>query len=220
MVPVKAVSEVIVLVTDMAVVMGVAVPVAVPLRVPVAERRVDPRRRDRIIEAAISVIGSVGVAGASHRAVAVRAGVPLGSMTYHFAGITELLGEAFSRFSAESAERYEAKLLAATTPASARIAVVELIHDDLHRSAGDRAVALELYALAARDPEIAVIATEWRRRIRVCLARHFGAAAAVRLDAFVEGATLQRLLDPRLAASDGQDRTATFEAVSRIAAER
>ena len=61
-------------------------------------RRNDPGRRDRIIDACLDVIAEVGVAGTSHRRVADAAGVPLGSMTYHFTGMNELLHEAFTRF--------------------------------------------------------------------------------------------------------------------------
>ena len=51
----------------------------------------DPRRRERILAAALDLIAEEGVAGVSHRKIAARAGVPLGSMTYHFTGIDELL---------------------------------------------------------------------------------------------------------------------------------
>lgn len=47
-------------------------------------RRYDPERRQRIIDAAITVVGERGIAALSHRAVAAAADVPLGSTTYHF----------------------------------------------------------------------------------------------------------------------------------------
>lgn len=62
-----------------------------------ANRRFDPERRDRIIEATLDLISAEGVAGTSHRKVAAVADVPLGSMTYHFAGMDDLLHEAFTR---------------------------------------------------------------------------------------------------------------------------
>jgi TetR/AcrR family transcriptional regulator, regulator of biofilm formation and stress response len=60
-------------------------------------RRHDPGRRDRIIDAAIRVIGAEGIAGLSHRSVAGEADVPLGSTTYHFASLDELLIAALRR---------------------------------------------------------------------------------------------------------------------------
>lgn len=71
-------------------------------------RRHDPGRRQRIIDAAIRVVGRDGIAGLSHRSVAAEADVPLGSTTYHFATLEELLvaalrqaGEGFSGVPAE-----------------------------------------------------------------------------------------------------------------------
>lgn len=60
-------------------------------------RRHDPERRERIIEAAIRVVGAHGIAGLSHRSVAAEADVPLGSTTYHFASLDELLVAALRR---------------------------------------------------------------------------------------------------------------------------
>ena len=62
-----------------------------------AQRRYDPGRRDRIIDACLDVIAESGVAGTSHRRVAQAADVPLGSMTYHFTGMNDLLHEAIGR---------------------------------------------------------------------------------------------------------------------------
>src|SRR4051794_41760887 len=54
-------------------------------------RRYDPERRRRIIDAAIRVVGAKGLAGLSHRSVAAEADVPLGSTTYHFKTLDELM---------------------------------------------------------------------------------------------------------------------------------
>lgn len=56
-----------------------------------AARRYDPERRQRIIDAAIRVVGARGLAGLSHRTVAAEADVPLGSTTYHFKTLDELM---------------------------------------------------------------------------------------------------------------------------------
>ncbi|MEV6184378.1 TetR family transcriptional regulator, partial [Streptomyces sp. NPDC052015] len=54
-------------------------------------RRYDPDRRQRIIDAAIRVVGDKGIAGLSHRSVAAEADVPLGSTTYHFKTLDDLM---------------------------------------------------------------------------------------------------------------------------------
>ncbi|MGO4425788.1 TetR/AcrR family transcriptional regulator, partial [Streptomyces sp. MCAF7] len=73
----------------------------------------DPQRRERILTATLSHIADEGVAGVSHRKIAARAGVPLGSMTYHFKGIDELLREAFTRFADHVVAIFEQHLNAA-----------------------------------------------------------------------------------------------------------
>ncbi|MFT4463877.1 MAG: TetR/AcrR family transcriptional regulator [Sodalis sp. (in: enterobacteria)] len=54
-------------------------------------RRTDPDRRARIIDATLDMIAQHGVASITHRKIAAAADVPLGSMTYHFAGMQDLL---------------------------------------------------------------------------------------------------------------------------------
>jgi DNA-binding transcriptional regulator YbjK len=51
-------------------------------------------RRAALLEATLRVVARDGPAGASHRAVATEAGVPLGSTTYYFASRDEMLAEA------------------------------------------------------------------------------------------------------------------------------
>lgn len=70
-------------------------------------RRYDPERRDRIIDACLDVVAAHGVAGTSQRRVAAAADVPLGSVTYHFAGRDELLREAFGRFTRQASAQFD-----------------------------------------------------------------------------------------------------------------
>ena len=58
----------------------------------------DPQRREKIIQATLEAVKLYGIHAVTHRKIATLAGVPLGSMTYYFSGIDELLLEAFSRF--------------------------------------------------------------------------------------------------------------------------
>jgi len=178
-------------------------------------RRSDPGRRDRLIDVTLDLIAENGVAGISHRRIATRADVPLGSMTYHFDGMDDLLHEAFTRFAGTIVERFERSLGAATTPDEARAAVVSLIHDDLasEGSLRDQVLSYELYTLAARQPRYRAITREWMRRSRVELERHFDPDTARRVDALIEGLSIHRVLDP-----EPPSRAFTEEAVARITA--
>lgn len=171
----------------------------------------DPQRRERILAAALDHIADEGVAGVSHRKVAARAGVPLGSMTYHFKGIDELLHEAFSRFADHVAALFELRLDAADTPEQAREAVTDLIHELSGGPQRDLILTHELYTLAARRPEYRELTHRWMLRSRHLLERHFDAATARQLDALIEGLALHRALD-----TAPHDRRLTREAVRRI----
>ncbi|WP_309133991.1 TetR family transcriptional regulator [Cellulomonas sp.] len=175
-------------------------------------RRTDPGRRDRLIDVTLEVVAEVGVAGVSHRRVAARADVPLGSMTYHFAGMDELLHEAFTRFADRSAERFAEFLGAARDRDEAVAAVVDLVHElSDPRTDGERVVMYELYTLAARDPRYRAITTAWMARSRQELARHFDPQVTRRLDALIEGLSLHRALD-----DDPFDRALTEDAVRAL----
>lgn len=176
-------------------------------------RRPDPERRDRIIDACLELIAEAGVAGTSHRKVAARADVPLGSMTYHFTGIDELLREAFTRFADTVVAGFEARLSATGTPAEARAAVVDLIENEILASPTDLVLTHELYALAARNPAYWQITHRWMRRSRAALERHFPPDTAAQLDALIEGLTIHRALD-----TEPNDPRRTRDAVAKITA--
>ncbi|MDQ0029839.1 TetR/AcrR family transcriptional regulator [Arthrobacter bambusae] len=176
-----------------------------------ASRRFDPERRDRIIDAALDVIATQGVAGASHRKIAEHAGVPLGSMTYHFVSMDELLTEAFRRFANSIADRFDQQFGEAADVDGARQAVVDLIHLDLLDSQRDLVLTHELYTLAARKPVFRRITRDWMARSRRALGLHFDPETCRMLDALIEGLFIHAALD-----IEPHDRAIAVEAVARI----
>ncbi|MFF5882499.1 TetR/AcrR family transcriptional regulator [Streptomyces sp. NPDC012589] len=171
----------------------------------------DPRRRERILDATLDLIADEGIARVSHRRIASRAGVPLGSMTYHFEGIDHLLKEAFGRFTDHIVAVFDTHLAAAADRAGAREAVVDLVHTLSEGSRRDLVLTQELYTLAARQPAYRELTHEWMRRSRVHLEKHFDPDTARQLDALIEGLTLHRAL-----AREPHGRALTREAVARI----
>ncbi|MFF1394814.1 TetR/AcrR family transcriptional regulator [Streptomyces sp. NPDC058287] len=176
-----------------------------------ATGRTDPQRRERILAATLDHIAEEGVAGVSHRKIAVRADVPLGSMTYHFAGIDDLLREAFTRFADEIVAVFERHLADVDTPEQAREAVTDLIHTLSAGSRRDLVLTHELYALAARRDEYRELTHAWMTRSRDLLERHFDTDTARQLDALIEGLVLHRSLD-----TAPQSRELTRAAVRRM----
>jgi DNA-binding transcriptional regulator YbjK len=160
-----------------------------------ATRRTDPHRRERVIEACLDVIADVGVDGTTHRRVAAAADVPLGSMTYHFAGMDELLREAFTLFADQVATQFARRLDGATSDEEAERAVVDIILHDTFGTDRDLVLTHELYTLAARRPEYRTITQTWMARSRAALERHFDPSTARLLDALIEGLTIHRALD-------------------------
>ncbi|MEU4009315.1 TetR family transcriptional regulator [Streptomyces pseudogriseolus] len=174
----------------------------------------DPRRRERILAAALDLIAEEGVAGVSHRKIAARAGVPLGSMTYHFTGIDELLLEAFTGYADHVVAVFEQHLAGTTTPEEAREAVTDLVHTLSGGPRRDLILVQELYTLAARREPYRALCARWMRRSRALLETHFPPDTARHLDALIAGLTLHRALD-----DDPPDRSVTREAVARISAD-
>ena len=160
-----------------------------------SQRRHDPGRRDRIIDACLEVIAQNGVAGTSHRKVAEAADVPLGSMTYHFAGMDDLLHEAFSRFAISASEAFAVRLASAHDQDTAKQAIAEAITRVVLTDQRDLILTHELYTLAAREPAFRDITHAWMARSRRTLEQYFDPTTARILDALVEGLSIHRALD-------------------------
>lgn len=159
------------------------------------KRRHDPDRRSRIINTTLDVIAKYGVDGTSHRRVAESANVPLGSMTYHFDGIDDLLFTAFEQFTQSVAELFEKRLSVACSVDEARAAIVDLICGDVWVSPRNMALTFELYAYANRKPEMRSIMSGWMAGSRRALRRHFDEATARAIDMAIEGITIHNAVE-------------------------
>ncbi|MEU3853306.1 TetR family transcriptional regulator [Streptomyces sp. NPDC029554] len=157
-------------------------------------RRHDPERRQRIIDAAIRVVGSKGIAGLSHRTAAAEADVPLGSTTYHFATLDELLvaalrqtNEGFAKVIASCGDLDDPRTDLAA-------ALAGWIGQWL---SGDRTgveLEYELYLAALRRPALRPVAAEWAEDVAEQLSRRTDPVTARALVAVVDGICLQVLL--------------------------
>jgi len=59
------------------------------------------KKRDKILEATLSIIVREGIRGVRHRAVAKEADVSLSSTTYYFKDIHDLITDAFMYFASQ-----------------------------------------------------------------------------------------------------------------------
>ncbi|MEV7425879.1 MULTISPECIES: TetR/AcrR family transcriptional regulator [unclassified Streptomyces] len=155
----------------------------------------DPGRKERILEAALDVIADSGVHRTTHRKIAARAEVPLGSLTYYFDGMDDLLAQAFARLADTMSLLYRQTVQAAGSRAEAEEAVVELICGPAYATTRDMTLIFEMYAYANHNEAVSVTTRTWLERSRDSLALHFTPGVSRALDALVEGWPMHRAFD-------------------------
>ncbi|MFE5009236.1 TetR/AcrR family transcriptional regulator [Streptomyces sp. NPDC056696] len=157
-------------------------------------RRYDPERRQRIIDAAIRVVGEKGIAGLSHRSVAAEADVPLGSTTYHFKTLDELLVAALRQANEGFAKALAGSAVFEAPRARLASGLAAVLGEWL---AGERTgveLEYELYLAALRRPALRPVAAQWGEGVAEELARHTDPVTARALVALMDGICLQVLL--------------------------
>lgn len=155
-----------------------------------AARRTEPGRRERLIETTLDIIAHKGSSGATYRAVAEAAGVPMGSITYHFPTRDDMLFAAFAHLADTQHARFDAIMANLPTSQDPRERVVELIVTHGAGYGRDMVLSAELYALAVRDERYRSLIQQWMEKSRASLARHFPAELAPIIDALQEGLVL------------------------------
>jgi TetR/AcrR family transcriptional regulator, regulator of biofilm formation and stress response len=140
----------------------------------------------------LDVIAEVGVGRTTHRAIAARAGVPLGATTYYFPTLGDMvaagLTEANRALDAEL--KHWADRLGDGTDLPNRI--TDLLSEYLH----DHTRALtecELYLAAARTDTLRPLARSWLHQLRGLLAPLVGNQSAWAIAALIDGITVQHL---------------------------
>jgi DNA-binding transcriptional regulator YbjK len=145
------------------------------------------------LDAALDVVAEHGLAGTTHRHIAVHADVPLGSVTHHFSSLADLQAQAFARHVELQAAKFEDLFKGVETPEQFIEVLVDLVHGGpaRHRSA---VLGFELHLAALRNPGLRVLTQEWTRASRAVLARFTSQDTAMRLDALLEGMIMHALL--------------------------
>lgn len=155
----------------------------------------DPQRRERIIEATLETIAEHGIQAVTHRKIASCADVPLGSMTYYFAGIDALLDEAFTRFTQQMSVQYRAFFDNVKNQADACDAVTDLIYSAQVTTPHNMELMYQLYAFMTKKPTFKSVMQNWMRTSQTTLEQWFDPITARALDAFIEGMTLHFVVD-------------------------
>jgi DNA-binding transcriptional regulator YbjK len=157
-------------------------------------RRDPAGRRRAIVRAAVEAIAEVGVGQVTHRRIAARAGVPLGSTTYYFPTLEDLVSAALR----EATETARAQLETWADELLASEDVVATFVDLARRYLADREQALleyEVCLAATRTPQLRPVACLWIDGLRGICARFAGGRdRGFALAALVDGALLQALV--------------------------
>jgi TetR/AcrR family transcriptional regulator, regulator of biofilm formation and stress response len=121
----------------------------------------DPHRRDQIARAAITVVAEHGIDALTHRRVAAAAGVPLGSTTYHFSTLDDLVAAALEK----AAERSVSELWTWEKSLDPDVDLAAALADFVSQSVGekrrDTMAEYNLYALALHRPHLRRAAVAW-----------------------------------------------------------
>lgn len=155
----------------------------------------DPLRREKIVAATLEAVKEHGIHAVTHRKIAAIAGVPLGSLTYYFSGIDELLTEAFSQFTEIMSVQYQDYFVEVTDAQGACLAITEMIYSSQVTTPENMELMYQLYAFASRRPALKTVMQNWMQRSQQTLAQWFEPGTARALDAFIEGMTLHFVTD-------------------------
>lgn len=155
----------------------------------------DPDRRERILDAALDVIAESGVFATTHRRIAGAAGVPLGSLTYYFSGLSEILELAFERLSETMSAYYRKRMADVESREDAERAVVDLICGPEYADPREMVLIFEMYAYSNHNAVVAETTHTWMRRSRESLMLHFPEQTARALDVLVEGWPMHRTFE-------------------------
>ncbi|MFI7673728.1 TetR/AcrR family transcriptional regulator [Actinophytocola sp. NPDC049390] len=156
-------------------------------------RRDPEARRRAIVTAAVRAIADVGVGNVTHRRIAQLAGVPLGSTTYYFPTLDDLVAAALR----EAIEYARADLEAWAEELTVSANVADTFVDLAARYLQDRErvlVEYELYLAAARSPELRPVAELWIDGLRGICARFAGKDRGFALAALIDGHLMQALV--------------------------
>jgi AcrR family transcriptional regulator len=181
----------------------------------VTQTRTRSGGREALLDAAVSVIADHGWGAVTVRAVAERAKVSPGTVTYHFGSADELLVAALEHGAGHTSamlEQLALDLQATDWDAEAWTkAFVAALAGDVAKHRENHLACFELQLLAARRPEL----LDSARRIQLAYARVARMAlqvhglsgtvldiAAINLTALVTGLMMRELVDPQPGAED------------------
>jgi DNA-binding transcriptional regulator YbjK len=149
--------------------------------------------RAALRQAALDVASEYGVKGVTHRRVAAAASVALGSASYHYENIDELMYEAFAGWVQRQTDRFMPLFREAVDEDSLVAALLNLL-SVMYGEEKDRILLFEIYAHSVRDPAYHKLVQNWSVSTRAELSRLCSSEIAQQLEAAWEGIGVQLVL--------------------------
>ncbi|WP_378975268.1 TetR/AcrR family transcriptional regulator [Paractinoplanes rhizophilus] len=161
---------------------------------PAARRTRDPEaRRAALAAATIEIIAEAGIGRTTHRAVAARAGLPLGATTYYFPTLDALIAAALQKAAADQEADLELWASRLRDAPDLAVALVELV-DEYMADRRTVRIEFELCVAAARDAALRPLAEAWLHGLHELLVPHVGEDAAHDISALLDGTMLHLLV--------------------------
>ena len=152
-------------------------------------RRRDPvARKQAIVDAAAEIVAEQGPAGLSHRSVATRAQVPLGSTTQYFDSLQDMRAAALERMAQDLEDDLASLAVAIADTGDIAAAIATWLHAYLTDEAALRSDVV-LSSAVVLDPTLRHLARQWTADVTAMLSPHIGAAAALAVSMYADGAT-------------------------------
>ncbi|MDV2116391.1 TetR/AcrR family transcriptional regulator [Alcaligenes faecalis] len=174
----------------------------------------DPGRRDRLVDAALSLMLSEGVQSVSHRAVAAKTGVPLGSTTYYFRDLDALLIASIERLTHKRQTEMNAWSATISSLDELIAGLAELIVIRLTHDRQETILSYELYFLALRRPAFRLYSEASMQVLRDTIRRFADEQTTRSLTALVDGLLIEGLLSTHIPTR--QDLLATMRSVTKM----
>jgi len=140
-------------------------------------------RREAITDGVLKVIARRGVEGLTHRRVASAARVPLGSTTYYFKGIEDMLVAAMSALVDRDLQRLKGYFDSIPRGANLAPVMTALVLDGVTHDRDNTILAHELSVASLRRVRLREIAEPWDQHWQRVLQDHVGAVRAATVTA-------------------------------------
>ncbi|MEV5650637.1 DNA-binding transcriptional regulator [Nocardia sp. NPDC052254] len=154
----------------------------------------DRERPLRIALAALEVVADKGVEGLTHRAVAAVADIPLGSTTYHFRTLDDLLAAAIVEAKKATDDDLAVWADGLGPGSDLADAVTDYVMNALTQHWDRLVVEHELYMAALRRPQLRSLSREWDKAFPAVLSLHTDTVTAETVAMVVDGMFVRALI--------------------------